>query len=300
MRIEIRHLRAFIAVADCLHFRQAAERLNVAQPALSRTISQLEEAIGERLFKRNNRQVQLTEPGQIMLEESLQIIAQLERAVVKAQRVGRGEIGRLAIGYTDFAITGNLPMILDDFRHWHPDIRFDLNFGSTAQQISDLQNRHLDFGFLSGPNLTPGLISRPVQRDHFIAAVSEQHPLAQRDSIRLEELAHEPFIVGTTLMWQHFRRKLDDICARAGFQPYVAQETPYSEAIFGFVACNFGVTVHLECAGNYIRKGVRMLPLSNVDDSLVTEVAWLDESRSPAQQVFLDRLERMLPPPGDI
>lgn len=300
MRIEIRHLRAFIEVADCLHFRRAAERLNVAQPALSRTIAQLEEALGETLFKRNNRQVQLTEPGRVMLEESHQILALLERAVIKTQRAGRGEVGRLIIGYTDFAITGRLPMILDDFRHWHPDIHFDLNFGSTAQQISHLQNRHLDFGFLTGPNLTPGLVSRPIQRDHFIAAVSEQHPLATRDSIRLEDLAQEPFIVGTTQMWQHFRRKLDDICAKAGFQPYVAQETFNSETIFGFVACNFGVTVHLECASNYVRKGVRILPLSNVDDSLVTEIVWRDESLSPVQQAFLDRLEVMLPAPGDI
>ncbi|ALM53195.1 LysR family transcriptional regulator [Halomonas huangheensis] len=300
MRIEIRHLRALITVAECLHFRRAAERLNVAQPALSRTIAQLEEAVGETLFQRNNRHVQLTEPGRVMLEESRQILGHLDDAVLKTQRAGRGEIGRLAIGYTDFAITGRLPALLDDFRHWRADIDFDLHFGSTAQQLQDLQDKRLDFGFITGPNLTPGLVSRPIQRDFFIAAVSETHPLAQRDSIRLEELAHEPFIVGNMQMWRHFRRKLDEICARAGFQPNVAQETFNSETIFGFVACNFGVTVHLECASNYVRKGVKILPLSNVSDSLVTEVAWRDGSLSPVQRSFLDRLESMLPNPQDL
>lgn len=292
MRIEIRHLRSLIAVADCLHFRRAAEQLNVAQPALSRTIAQLEDAVGETLFRRNNRQVELTEPGRVLVEESQQILGQLEQAVTRTQRAGRGEIGRLAIGYTDFAISGKLPTILDEFRHQHPDLNFDLAFGSTAQQLEALLQKRLDFGFITGPNLTPGLVSRPIQRDRFIAAVSETHPLAQRDSIDLRELAREPFILGSREMWFHFRKRVDDICAKAGFVPQVAQETFNSETVFAFVACNFGVTVHLECARNYVRKGVRMVPLSDVDESLVTEVAWRKEGITPAQQTFLDHLEQ--------
>ncbi|MBN8413216.1 MULTISPECIES: LysR family transcriptional regulator [Halomonas] len=296
MRIELRHLSAFVAVADCLHFRHAAERLNVAQPALSRTIAQLEEAIGETLLLRNNRQVRLTEPGRVMLEESRQILRHLDEAVLKTQRAGRGELGRLAIGYTDFAITGELPALLDDFRRLHPDIHFDLHFGSTASQLQDLTDCHLDFGFVTGPVLTPGLCSRPIQRDRFIAAVSEHHPLAQRRSIRLEELAHEPFILGAHSMWHHFRQKLELICREAGFEPKVAQETFNSETIFAFVACDFGVTVHLECASNYLRKGVTMVPLEGVQHSLVTEVAWREGELTPVQTAFLQRLDKQLPP----
>ena len=296
MRIELRHLYAFVAVADSLHFRRAAERLNVAQPALSRTIVQLEDAIGEALFVRNNRQVRLTDPGRIMLEESRQILRQIDDAVLKTQRAGRGELGRLAIGYTDFAITGELPALLDDFRRQNPDIHFDLSFGSTAQQLDDLTEGRLDFGFVTGPVLTPGLRSRPIQRDRFIAAVGDNHPLAGRKSIRLEELAREPFILGARSMWLHFRQMLEQICRQAGFEPHVAQETFNSETMFAFVACDFGVTVHLECATNYVRKGVTLLPLEGVKECLVTEVAWREDGVTAVQQAFLDRLDKMLPP----
>ncbi|MGQ7247942.1 LysR substrate-binding domain-containing protein [Halomonas sp. V046] len=294
MRIDLRHLRAYVAVAELLHFRRAAERLNVAQPALSRTIVQLEDAIGEALLMRNNRQVQLTVPGEVFLEECYVILRQVDDAVTRTQRAGRGEIGRLSVGYTDFAITGGLPKILEGFRLLYPDVQFDMHFGSTAQQLQELTEDRLDIGFITGPNLTPGIMSLPIQEDRFIAVVSERHRLAGRSSIALAELATEPFILGNRDMWQHFRRRLDALCVEAGFLPRVAQEAFNSEGVFGFVASDFGVTVHLECAHNYVRKGVRLLPLEDVNASLVTEVAWKDQPLSAVQEAFLTSLKGMV------
>lgn len=286
MRIDIRHLRAFLAVAELLHFRQAAERLNLAQPALSRTIQQLEDAIGVPLLTRNNRQVELTEPGRIFLEECRKLMAQLDLAIANTRRAGQGEVGRLNIGYTDFAITGRLPEILEEFKLLYPDIKIDLLFGSTEEQLALLNDERIDFAFLTGPNRAPGLTAVTVQRDRFIAAVSDQHPLATRSEIELKDLADEPFIVGSMDRWKHFRRHLDVLCMTAGFMPRIFQETFNSEGIFGFVAANFGVTIHLECANNYIRKGVTTLPIQDTNSHLETEAVWMESIATPAQEVF--------------
>lgn len=292
MRIEIRHLRAFLAVAELLHFRQAAERLNLAQPALSRTIQQLEDAIGVSLLTRNNRQVELTEPGKTFLEECKKLMTQFDLAINNTRRAGQGEVGRLSIGYTDFAITGRLPTILEEFKSLYPEIKIDLLFGSTEEQLALLNDGRIDFAFLTGPNRSPGLTAITIQRDRFIAAVSDRHPLAKRSEIELQELAEEPFIVGSMERWKHFRRHLDVLCMTAGFMPRIFQETFNSEGIFGFVAANFGVTIHLACAENYIRKGVTTLPIKDATSFLETEAAWLTATSTPAQRTFSEFIQR--------
>lgn len=291
MRIEMRHLHAYQAVAELLHFRKAADRLNMAQPALSRTIRQLEDAIGEQLLERDNRNVTLTEPGQVFLEECRRCVAQLDEAVLKTRRAGLGEVGRLRIGYTDFAITGRLPELLEVFKAHHPDIHFDLSFGSTEEQLQQLHDGHIDFAFVTGPNTASEIRTETIQHDGFIALVSDEHRLATRTAIDLRELADEPFIVGSIERWKHFRRHLDALCMSAGFLPQVAQETFNSEGIFGFVAANFGVTIHLECARNYIRKGVTPLAIQDTTECLVTEAAWHTGAMTAAQQRFVDFIE---------
>ncbi|PMR67351.1 LysR family transcriptional regulator [Halomonas heilongjiangensis] len=286
MRIDMRHLRAFLAVAELLHFRQAAERLNLAQPALSRTIQQLEEAIGVPLLTRNNRQVEITEPGRIFLDECKKLMAQLDLAIINTRRASQGEVGRLSIGYTDFAITGKLPTILEEFKSLYPEIKINLLFGSTEEQLALLNDGRIDVAFMTGPNRSPGLTSIIIQRDRFIAAVSNHHPLARRSEIELKELAEEPFIVGSMERWKHFRRHLDVLCMTAGFMPRISQETFNSEGIFGFVAANFGVTIHLECANNYIRKGVTTLSIKDANSFLETEAVWLTDTTTPTQRVF--------------
>src|SRR5919202_503074 len=114
--MELRHLRYFIAVAEELHFSRAAERLQIAQPPLSQQIRALEEELGVQLFERTKRRVQLTEAGQVFLEETRQVLTQLEQAVRAAQRASRGEIGRLGVGVNTSATHSFLPEILRVFR----------------------------------------------------------------------------------------------------------------------------------------------------------------------------------------
>lgn len=296
VRIDLRHLRAFEAVAEELHFRRAAERLNLAQPALSRTIQQLEEAVGEVLLLRSNRRVELTEAGRVFLAGSRTVFERLDSAVHQARKAGAGQIGQLRIGYTDFAVSGQLPPILDGFHRRYPEIRAELIFGSTQQQLELLKEGAIEFAFVSGPLLAPEIDSIEVQRDRFVAVLPQRHPLADRAEVMLADLAQEPFVLGDMSHWSHYRRQLDALCIRAGFLPQVAQEAYNSEGIFGFVAANIGVTVHLESAANFNRKGVVLIPLKDVDARVCTLASWLKASVTPVQHKFIDYLRQRVQP----
>lgn len=290
MHIDLRHLRAFEAVAEELHFRRAAERLHLAQPALSRTIQQLEESVGEVLLLRSNRRVELTEAGRAFLSGGKAVLERLEIAVEQARKAGAGLSGQLSIGYTDFAISGVLPGILDGLRRQHPDLRIELVYASTQQQLIDLKLGRIDFGLVTGPTPNAEFDGIAVQRDRFVAVLPQHHPLAGQAEVDLPDLAHEPFVLGSMQHWLNFRRHLDALCISAGFLPNVVQEAYNSEGVFGFVTANIGISIHVECASNISRKGVVLRPLKGVHQRLCTEAVWTRGPLRPTQQIFIEFL----------
>ena len=293
MRYELRHLRYFIAVAEELNFRRAAERLNLAQPALSRAIQQLEHHVAVRLLNRTNRRVELTEAGRVFLDGCRRSMASLEKAAAEARKAGVGEIGHFTVGYTDFAISGVLPHILEKFRRHYPGVTVDLLHRFTTQQYDDLDKRMIDFGFMTGPAAAPGLAHMTVQRDRFVVVLSEKHPLAEREEIPLPMLAREPFVVGIASAWKHYHRHVDALCQSAGFTPRVVQEAFNSEGIFGLIAANMGLTIHVECVRNYYRTGLAIRPLEDVDACVPTEMAWFPANTTPVMERFIEFVQRV-------
>ena len=290
MRFGIRHIRHFTAVAEELHFRRAAERLNMAQPALSRSIKHLEGQIGLQLLERTNRSVSLTKAGEVFLDGCRRMLDTMEGAVLQARKASIGEVGHLVIGYTDFAISGALPQILQDFRQRFPGITVEPIHNVTMRQLEGLESGRLDFGFITGPFERPGYRSVAVQDDAYVAILYEGHPLAKKPEIALAELADEPFVLGSPQDWQHFHDHLNRLCRAAGFVPKMVQQAYNSEGIFGLISCEMGITVHTECAYNYVRKGLAVRPISGLDETLTTLAVWQDNEISPARKVFADFL----------
>lgn len=291
MKIELRQIRQFLAVAETLNFRRAAEHLALAQPALSRGIQLLEHQLGVSLFRRNNRRVELTPAGAVFLKGCHALMEDLEETVRQARKAQRGELGTLAIGYTDFAISGVLPRMLDGFRRVCPEVDVELTYGSTHQQLDELATRKIDVAFLTSPVSGADLETLPVQRDRFVAVLPAAHPLAGQATVDIRALAGEAFIVGVMARWRHFRRHLDALCLKAGFAPRIVQEVYNTEGMFGLISANIGVTIHLQCASNYTRSDVVIRPLAGVDDVIVTEAAWRRADMSPALARFVDFLK---------
>lgn len=287
MKIETRHLKAFVAVAEALHFRRAADRLHLSQPALSRTIRWLESELGGPLFKRDTRKVELTEAGRAFLVESRLALAQVDRAVDSARHAAAGERGRLVVAYMDFAINGALPDILAHFRARFPAVRVDLQYHWTDQQKAKLLGREIDVGFLIGPFASPQIDTLKVASERFVAVLPERHRLARRRTIAIADLADEPFVFGATAMWGPFRATVNDLCLEAGFAPNVTQEAHNRDGIFGLVAAGMGITVYVECATRSYHQGLVIRPLTGVSARMETVAAWRKDNLSPVVPDFL-------------
>ncbi len=168
MRFGLRHIRYFIAVAEELHFRRAAERLGVAQPALSRAIQHLEQELEVLLFDRSNRNVQITSAGRRFLDGCRGIMNAVGSTVEDVRQVHRGQMGNLRIGYTDMAISGVLPSLLKSFQAQQPGIVLQPHHHVTATQVKKLDEGELDIGCVTGPISRPGYEQLQIQSESLV------------------------------------------------------------------------------------------------------------------------------------
>lgn len=274
MRSDFRRIRYFVAVAEDLHFRRAADRLGIAQPALSRAIQSLEEELGVGLFVRSNRNVQITRAGQVFLDRAKEILHLTERAAADVRNANEGRVGSLRIGYTDVAIAGLLPTLLKDFQEHQRQITLLPQHGVTPKQLTRLAEGKLDIGFVTGPINKHGYDQHPVQSEEFICVCANSHPFAQRDTIDLAELADEDFVHGSSTDWQHFHDYLIPLCRRAGFTPRIVQEAFNTAGILGLVSCGMGVTVLTENVRHTLGPGLAVIPISDLSEKLITCAIW--------------------------
>lgn len=287
MGLELRHLRAFSAVCRELHFGRAADALNLAQPALSKIVQQLEAEVGVPLLIRTTRRVELTEAGKAFLAETSGIEGRIGRAIESAKNAARGMRGELRIAYTDFAINGHLPHVLRDFTSAHPDIKLNLIFMPTTSQHVALLKQSIDIGFMIGPFEHKTTRQMIFDEDDYVALLPSSHPLCAKLSLTLAELAGEPFVLGTGDNWAAFRSRLFAECRSRGFFPNIVLEASNSEGIFGLVVAGVGVTIYSSCVGNLPRLGVTVRPLRDMTNKLPVTAVWDRTNRSEVLETFL-------------
>ena len=146
--MELRHLRYFVAVAEELHFRRAADRLHMSQPPLSQQIRALEEELGVTLLERTQRRVTLTAAGAAFYERAREILAAVEDASRLVKRVNRGEVGRLAVGFVGSAMYALVPEVLGTFASRYGEVALHLRELTTSAQLRQLESGQIDVGFI--------------------------------------------------------------------------------------------------------------------------------------------------------
>ena len=240
---EIRHLRAFIAVAEELHFGRGAARLNIVQPALSMQIRALEEILGVQLLRRTRRMVALTEPGRLFLDEARRILRQLESAVDLIQRAGRGEAGRLVIGYSAAtAHSGLLSRVIGAFHRSAPAVKLDIRELHPALQREALLAGDLDVGFVvsDAASRSPEFDSHVVEMWEMMLALPRDHLLAGQAVVPLASLGEEPYVsyeaMGEDLGVDAFREA-------AGFPPLIAHRAANPVMMLSLVGAGLGMAV---------------------------------------------------------
>lgn len=241
--IELRHLRYFTAVAEELHFGRAAERLGMAQPPLSQQIKSLEELVGFALFERRP-QVRLTTAGEALLEVARRTLSQVEEGLELTRRVGRGEVGRLTVGFAASILTTALPEILRTYREQYRGVELRLRELSSAAQIEALGDGSIDVGFLREAVVQGSdLICEPILREEFVAVLPPAHPLAGREQLALGDMAEEPFVHFPRAVAPALFDQIADACRRAGFRPRVVQEAQEWLTILGLVEAGLGISL---------------------------------------------------------
>ncbi len=288
--MELRHIRYFVALGEELNFTRAAERLHIAQPPLSQQIRHLEDELGVTLLQRNSRPVRLTEAGVLFLARARALLASFEDAVADTRRVGRGQAGKLALGFVGSAMFAGLPDVVGAYRDACPDVELVLDEMLAAEIAEALRRRRIDVGF-ARPALLPeaGLAQRVILEEPYVAALPRTHPLAARRSVALAELSDDAFVLYPARPEPSVTGLIVAACAAAGFTPRLAQEVLHLQTAIGLIAAGVGVSLVPEAAARaQTGRGVAYIPLANPTVMAPLTIAWREEDVSPAVQRLLE------------
>lgn len=243
--MELRHLRYFVAVAEELNFTRAARKVGIGQPPLSNQIRDLENEIGAALFRRLSNGAELTEAGKAFLPEARAILHQAEQAKQSAIRAARGQSGRLRVGFTGSAMFNPLvPAIVNAFREKYAAVEFNLEEAPTTQLLERLDGEELDAVFIrpgSGDELQARC--QLLAEDPMVIVFPARHPLSEAQTLRLDALAGESFVLFPREAGAGFFDDIMAACRRAGFEPRLGQSAPQITSIASLIAVGLGVSI---------------------------------------------------------
>lgn len=294
--MELRHLRYFVAVAEELHFGRAAQRLNIAQPPLSRQIRDLERELEADLFERLPRGVQLTAAGRAFLPQARLTLAQAERARRSAQRAAQGETGRLRVGFIDAATyPGVLPGVLGFFRMHLPLIGLSLFEMDSAEQEESLREGRIDVGILQSPpaDAERWLHVEEVYSDPLVAALPKSHRSAARSRLALGDLASEGFVLFPRSVDPALHDEIIARCRGAGFSPRIVQEAAAWQTLSGLVSGGVGIALVPQSLSRIRRPGVVFHPVRGLNVKMRIYMAWKTSERSPVRERFVTALRAL-------
>jgi len=299
--MELRQLRYLVALADERHFTRAAEREHIAQPALSQQIRRLEAELGLMLVERTTRRVAMTHAGELLVARARRVLAELDAAQAELASLAGVQAGRLSVGALHTMGPVDLSLLLASFHRSHPAVELTVREQSSEELAEMLRVDEIDLAFLSVTERiqSRGLTFQPLVSEELVAVLSTDHPLAARTSVRLAELAGEPFI--SFRRGSRLRELLDWAAADAGFAVHIALESNESRRIRSLVSSSLGVAIlpRSDATGPGAPVAVTVL----VEPSLtrdVTLAARTQRRLSPAALAFRELTLRTFPGPSGI
>jgi DNA-binding transcriptional LysR family regulator len=291
--VELRHLRYFRAVAEELHFGRAAERLHIAQPPLSQQIRQLERELEVSLFTRSTRRVELTAAGEAYLKRAVAVLDAVDDAGQQARRIAQGVEGHLTIGCVGSATYSVLPRVVRALRDELPHVEISIRGEMLAPaQLDALRAGDVDIALLRPPVDDVAIRVEVLRRDRLIAALPAEHPLAQRDLLRVSELRGEDFIAHAGRGRSVMGGLLAAICADAGFAPRIRHEVSETSTLVTLVAAGLGVAVVPAPTADLDIAGVTYRQLEPASLGVDLVAAHLVDAPSPAIERALGVLRR--------
>jgi DNA-binding transcriptional LysR family regulator len=282
-------------LAEELHFGRAAERLGIAQPALTQQIQALERELGVQLFQRTKRSVRLTVAGRVTLDEAIRTLQQADRTALVAQQAGRGQLGHIEIGFVGSAVfSGVLSKAISRFREGNPMVELRLSELGILQQLDDVGSGRLDLGIVRTPvkSLPPDVSIAILYREPIILAIPARHPLTFRKKITLKNLTDEPFVGLQIHDGVGFNAQVADICATGGLSPKVRLRAGQLVALAGMVAGGLGIAFVPDSLRHLHIPDVVYRPLDAMNEQSNLAVVFRKSERAPAVTAFLDQMRK--------
>ncbi len=305
--MELRHLRYFVAVADRLNFRKAADHLHVTQPALSAQIKNLEHELGVRLLERDTTSVRLTDAGAVFRDHARKLLAQAQDAMSAAREAAHGRKGRIVVGNISAFSSGFMSPNLAVFRQKYPAIEVTLVPLGMGQHVAALESGEIQVGFTMGPReaFPPSIVRRPLLRSPFQILLGPEHRLARAPQVALADIAHDTFLAisydnkRTSLMSTQVRQ----LFAAHGLDIPSVMHVDGFEAILTVLMSGLGFTIMPEIAAASLPPGIVRQPIADSGADLIGELSVLYRADESSQIVHhfisaLTQWSRQYQPPA--
>lgn len=293
-----RSLRAFVTVAEDLHFGRAARRLHISQPPLSQLIRKFEQELGATLFTRTTRNVQLTPAGKAMLERARRLTAEADAALVAVQRVARGEAGTLTLGFTHSTVYGVLPRTLGAWRSRYPDVVLELKQLTSDLLLEGVRSGRIDVALarvspdVDDPDLRVALIAR----EPMLLVMPAGHDLAALDAVPVPSLHGRPFLHYAPGGSRYFHDLVEGIFAAAEVRPTIAHMS-ILPTLLALVEAGMGLA--LVPAAAVPQQGGQLLsrPLAGAGESALATLCCVSrrDNANPALAGFMQVLPEQPP-----
>jgi LysR family transcriptional regulator, hca operon transcriptional activator len=295
MRIELRHLRYFVAVAEEKSFTIAAEkRLNTTQPSLSRQIRELEVELGVDLLLRGSRGLELTPAGQTFKLHAQLALAQIEVAGEAARRALRSDKSTLTIGFLTGYEVEWLPIVLEILREELRDVEITVRSQSSPELIGALLRGSVDIAFLRADEDASNLSFNLLAKERLIVLLPMEHPLARRDSLSIQELSNETFIGVTESAAPVLRSVIDNYAARARLKLRVGPDADNLPMAISLVISTPGVSLQPPYVWQMLPTSVVSRPLSGDAPTIDLSIGYNKTNTSPILALFLSRMDSLI------
>jgi DNA-binding transcriptional LysR family regulator len=286
---EARLLRYFLAVAEELNFTRAAERLGIAQPALSAQIRQLEAQLGVRLLERTTRSVRLTDAGRAVHDRGPAALGALEEVWEAARRAGRGESGRLRIAYSPSAGYDTAPRLVEALRERYPGVEVSAEVLPTPEIVRAVVDGRAEVGVARTPAPADGVRLRTVRVERQGVLVRTDHPLARSPEAELSAVAEHPIVVHPRAANPAHHDLLLDLFRRAGLEPRLVERPVAFDPTQRLIREGRAIGLVGASSAAGIADGLRWVPLLDPAPHLEVQLVLRDGEPSPVA----DRFERV-------
>lgn len=286
--MELRHLRYFVAVAEELNFRRAAERLRLAQPPLSAQIKSLEGELGVRLFERSTRSVRLTSAGRVLLDDARAVLAAANQAEQRAKQAEHGLVGTLRLGVIAPSANVWLAGILVEYRERYPGVQLSLFDLFSADQLRRVRDNELDAGLLRPPVGFPELDHAVVEESPQVLAAPANHRLARKRALSWSDFHGEALVMVQPNLQHGYYDGFLAACSKAGAQPRPAQFANDINTKLWLISAGFGVAPTTSTLAEVKRPGLVFRDLPKGLPLVQTVLVWRRHDASPVVRALVE------------